>query len=539
MNKISPAHEAETGAVPVEEPDERGRDGSNERQGREGRDEADGGKSPPHDIIDLRKSDADGDKEGEGKPSDDPKARKEGGGNPEQDSKPDADTEQSEGKEADEPPPEAPPKIVFIAVGLVLLACLAWGAWSHWRSYSEAKQTTSETVNRPVEVRTQAAYREDSAMSLTLPGETDAFDTANIYARATGYISERRVDIGSRVKQGDLLVHIAAPDLDHQLAQAIAQKGQTEAAIAQAQTQVTQAEANVNLAKVNYARTNQLTQQGYESLQNRDTQQANVQTQEANVQSAKAGIRVAEANDRAQQATIDRLQALAAFEDVRAPFDGVITSRNVDTGDLINADASTGSPMFTISRDSTIRVTVRVPQNSAIGILNGLGATVHVPQMPDRPFKGRVQRTSGALLYSSRSLTAEVDVPNPDGLLRSGLYVTVDFEIPREHPNVTVPAEALIFNQQGLQVATVEDGKAKMHGVNIYRDHGTTIELRDGLDGGEHVVLSPPATLADGAQVKETREEDQKKDKDKKPDGDKGGKDAGSEKQAKSDDSQK
>lgn len=424
------------------------------------------------------------------------------------------------GEKKGEPPPKPPSRKVFAIVGLVLLACLAWGGYSHWRSYSESKQTASDTVNRAVDVRTTEAKREDTPLDLTLPGETEAFDMANIYARATGYIGERRVDIGSRVKQGDLLAHIAAPDLDQQLAQAIAQKGQVEAAREQARTQVTQAEANVNLAKVTFARTNQLTQQGYESVQNRDNQVANVQTQQANVEAAKAGVDVAEANVRAQQATIDRLQALAGFEDVRAPFDGVITARNIDTGDLVNADSSTGLPMFSIARDNIIRVTVRVPQSSATGIENGLEALVHVSQIPNRTFFGKVERTSQALLYSSRALTVEVDVPNDDGALRSGLYVTVSFKIPREHPDVNVPAEALIFNQRGLQVATVENDQVTMHSVTIYRDYGTTVDLREGLQGGERVVLSPPATLADKAKVKETREEEEKqKEEQKKPDG--------------------
>ncbi len=208
---------------------------------------------------------------------------------------------------------------------------------------------------------------------------------------------------------------------------------------------------------------------------------------------------------------IDRLKARTAFEDVRAPFDGVVAARNVDVGELVSADQSTGTPMFTAVRDSIIRVIVRVPQNVAAGIKNGLEAKVVVPQAPGQVFTGTVTRTSSAVLYSSRTLTTEVDIPNPTGALRAGLYVSVSFAIPRDTVEVNVPAEALIFNQKGTQVATVADGKVKMIPVDIARDNGTTLDLKDGLKGGERIVLNAPATLQDGAQAKEIREEDEQK----------------------------
>ena len=214
----------------------------------------------------------------------------------------------------DEPAPTPPPKSVFIVAGLVLLAALGWGAYAHWRDYRASQETASQNVERTIEVRTTEAKRLDQPIPVTLPGQTGAFDNANIYPRATGYIGERDVDIGSRVKKGDLLVRIVAPDLDAQLAQAVAQIGQSRAARVQAEAQVSQAEANMALAKVTYARTNQLTQQGYDTLQNRDNQQANVQSQQASVDSAKAGIGVADANIKAQQATIDRLPVLGRVQ---------------------------------------------------------------------------------------------------------------------------------------------------------------------------------------------------------------------------------
>jgi RND family efflux transporter MFP subunit len=424
------------------------------------------------------------------------------------DTKPRTGARQGDGNQ--EHPPAPPPKSVLVVAVLVVLGLLAWGGYEHWRSYSASAETTSETVDHVVDVQTTQAKRLDTFLTLDLPGQTEAFDTATIFPRATGYISKRRVDIGTRVKKDDLLVHIAAPDLDQQLAQAEAQMGQTRAALVQAQAQVAQAEANLNLAKVTFARTNRLTQQGYETQQNDDTQHANTQTQQANLDAANAGVKVADANVQAQQATIDRLKALTAFEDVVAPFDGVITARNVDIGDLVNADSTTASPMFAMVRDDIIRVIVRVPQSAAIGMRNGLPATVKVPQMPDHEFRGLVARSSVALLYSSRSLTTEVDVPNPKGDLRPGLYVSASFQVPRAQPEVNVPSEALIFNQHGMQVASVQDGKVSLHDVEIDRDHGTNVDLRNGLSGGERIVLNPPALLKDGTKVNEARQEDQK-----------------------------
>ncbi len=410
--------------------------------------------------------------------------------------------------EESEPPPPPPSRWVFAIVGLVLVGLLGWGAYNHWRLNGNAEDTQNKTLNMVPEVRTTAAKQQDAPIDLTLPGQTEAIDTANIFPRATGYITVRKVDIGSRVKKGDLLLHIAAPDLDQQLAQAVAQVGQVLAAEQQAQAQVSQAQANLNLAKVTLARTNSLTQQGYETLQNRDNQTANQASQQAAVDTAEAGVKVAQANIKAQQATVDRLKALTAFEDVTAPFDGVITTRNVDLGDLVNADSASTSPIFAMARDDVVRVRVQVPQSSAIGVRDGLEAKIEVPQMPGQVFTGKVARSSVALISSARTLSTEVDIPNPDGRLRPGLYVYLTIEVPRQQASIVVPAEALIFNQNGLQVAVVDRDAVKMHQIKIYRDYGTKVEISEGLDGGEQVVLSPPATLQDGAKVKATKADD-------------------------------
>jgi HlyD family secretion protein len=385
---------------------------------------------------------------------------------------------------------------------IVIVAMICWGAYAHWRQNEAAAQTQQETANFVPTVRVAVAKAEIDPIEVTLPGQTEPFETANILARATGYVSERKVDIGSRVKKGDLLVHIVAPDLDQQLSQAEAQLGQVRAAKAEAEAQVTQAQANLDLQKSNLQRADTLTKQGFETVRNQQTQQTTVQSDEAALVTSQAGVKVAEANVRAQQATVDRLRALAAFENVVAPFDGVISVRNVEVGDLVNADPTGGTPLFTVDHDEVLRILVRIPQYSAEGIRDGLDADVTVPGIPGKTFSGKVARNSRALLYASRTLSAEVDLANPNGELRPGLFANVTFKIPRAHPNVSISSDALMFDQHGMRVAVVENNEAKMHKINIYRDLGATVEVDEGLKGGEAVVISPPVDLTDGAKVK-------------------------------------
>jgi HlyD family secretion protein len=397
--------------------------------------------------------------------------------------------------------PNPPPRKLYWIVGLVVLVVLGIGAVGHWRTYAAAEQTQSEIKNEVPSVRTAPVKVLSDPRKVTLPGQTQGFDYANIFARATGYIAERHVDIGSVVKQGDLLAKIASPDLDRQLDQAEAQLQQMNAAVVQAKAQVDLSEANLRLGNVTYARIGALAQKGYETIQNRDNQAANVSSQQANVEAANAGVKVAEANVQAQQATVNRLKTLAGFEEVRAPFDGVVSARNVDVGDLVNADTGSGTPMFGIVQDDVLRVDVNVPQTLAAGIRDGLQAKVNVFELPDRSFAGTVARNAGALQSASRTLPVQIDVKNPDHTLKAGIFVNVEIDVPREHPNTEIPAEALIFNQEGLRVATVADGIVHLRPVKVYRDLGESLELDSGLNAGDQVVLNPPTDIHEGQKV--------------------------------------
>lgn len=398
---------------------------------------------------------------------------------------------------------QRPSKLVYAVPLVLLVGVVGWGAWLHWGTSRRAAEAQQQADDFLPTLRTATAKREDGPVTLVLPGATAPFDLAQLYARATGYVAERRVDIGSRVKKGDLLLVIAAPDLNAQLAQAAAQLGQTKAGLVQAQANVVSSKSSVDLARATNSRTSTLAAQGWETRQNADTTKAGVQSGAAGVDAAQAAVTVAEANIAAQVAAVQRLQALVGYLEVTAPFDGVVTARSVDVGNLVSADANGGTPLFTLQREDVLRVQVQVPQSGAVALRNGLNATLQVQELPGQDFLGTVSRNAVALDPASRTVLVEVDLPNGDGRLRPGLYVTVTFMIPRDHPGVVIPDEAVLFNGQGLRVAVVgQDGVVHMQNVSIQRDLGTTVELRDGLQGGEQVALSPPVDLADGQKIK-------------------------------------
>ncbi|WP_158744022.1 efflux RND transporter periplasmic adaptor subunit [Acidisphaera sp. L21] len=400
--------------------------------------------------------------------------------------------------------PRRIPRRPLLVAGVVVVALLGWGAWGQYDRAALASQTQQNTDDFVPTVQVAKAKLEDGPVTFTLPGTVSAFDQATIYARATGYIAERRVDIGSRVKKGDLLFRISAPDLDQQLAQANAQLVQTQAALAQSNAQVDQAKSSTRLANVTNGRTSTLANLGWETRQNADNTRLGLAGSQASQEAAQAAVKVAQANLAAQYATMQRLQQLKDYENVTAPFDGVVTSRNVDAGDLVSADSNgAGNTLLTIAHDNVVRVQINVPQSGAIGIHDGLDAKIYVPELPNRVFTGKVARSAVALAQSSRTMQAEVDVPNADGTLRPGLYVTVEIAIPRTSPGVVIPSEAVLFNGDGLRSMVVGDGGVvHMHDIAIYRDFGTSVEVNKGLAGGDSVVLSPPLTVADGGRVK-------------------------------------
>jgi len=326
------------------------------------------------------------------------------------------------------------------------------------------------------------------AFGVALPATTSAFSVANMFARASGYIDKRYVDIGDRVKEGQLLAEIVAPELDHQIAQAEATLGQLRAAVEQAQ-------ANKNLAQVTWDRDRGLVEKGWVTPQQGDIDRFTLNAREA-------ALGVAQANVAAQQAQLNVLYQQKAYQRVVAPFEGVVTQRNVDVGDLVHADTTTGTFMFTIMQSSVIRAQVYVPQDSAFGLGPGVDAVVRVPEIPDRTFPGKVARIADALQPGTRTLLTEVDIPNPDGTLTAGVYCTIELRVPRKTPSLLVPADAIIFNRNGLQVAVIEDGTAHIRKVSVTRDLGTQVEVGDGVKQGDQVIVNPPVSLIEGSKVR-------------------------------------
>jgi RND family efflux transporter MFP subunit len=379
---------------------------------------------------------------------------------------------------------------LILMAGCVLLLCatLGVGFWRHHALHAQVIATAEQPRELILKVRTALVRANPTIISLRLPAITQGFAQANIYARASGYISRREVDIGSNIKTGQLLVAINAPEVDHQIAQA-------EGTLARLQAALQQTAANRDLAQDTWNRDSRLVQQGDLSQQQGDVDRLNLEAQQA-------AVAVAAANIQAQAAQLQVLRQQKVYLSVLAPFNGIVTQRNVDVGDLVQGDATSGSFLFAVMQTDTIRIQLYVPQTEAFGVVPGVEAVLRVPEIPDRTFPGTVTRTANALQLDTRTLLTEVDVPNSDQALSPGLYCTVELRIPRKTPSLIVPSDAIIFNRNGLSIAVVEDGIARIRPVNVVRDFGTTVEVNRGVKDGDQVILTPPADLTDGRNVK-------------------------------------
>jgi RND family efflux transporter MFP subunit len=223
------------------------------------------------------------------------------------------------------------------------------------------------------------------------------------------------------------------------------------------------------------------------------------------VKARDAAVAVAQHNVTAQENVVKQLRQNRNYASVVAPFDGVITQRNVDVGSLVQGNATSGTFMFEIMHKDVIRVWVYVPQNAAFGVAPGVDAVVRVPELPGNEFQGKVTRIADAQQSDTRTLLTEIDLSNPDGALRSGVYCTVELKIPHRSVSFVVPADAIIFNRDGLQVAVVNDGKAEIRKVTVTRDFGTQVEVDAGVKKGDQVILNPPVNLVDGDKVQVRR----------------------------------
>lgn len=334
---------------------------------------------------------------------------------------------------------------------------------------------------------------------LVLPGDIQPVTEAPILARSTGYVKNRSVDIGDRVKAGQLLADIEAPELDQQVEQAQAALKQAQAAYDQATANYDQGKSNLDLASVTAQRYGNLASRGVVSRQENDQYQASYKSQQAQVAALEKAIAASKSAVASAEANLSRLRELQAYKQVKAPFAGVVTVRNVDVGALINAGSTL---LYRIAQIDTLRTYVNLPQGAADSVKVGQSAKLTVTNFPGRVFLGRVARTANALDPATRTLLVEIQVPNTGGELLPGMYSDVDLNIPVLEPPAEIPADALIVRSDGTQVAVLRpDQTVHYQKVEISRDYGDHLDLAGGLHAGEQVILHPNDSIHEGVKV--------------------------------------
>ena len=366
-----------------------------------------------------------------------------------------------------------------ILVAAAVLAALAFLLYSgiHSRAVAESrlKQRTEEAAIPTVVV----VFPREGAptQEIVLPGNTQAFSDAPIYARTSGYLKRWYFDIGAHVQKGQLLAEIETPEVDQQLLQARAD--------------LDTAQANLNIAKITASRWQDLVSTGSVSQQETDQAVSNLSAVKAAAESSAANVR--------------RLEQLQAFEKVYAPFDGIITTRNTDIGALIDAGASTQpKELFHIAAIRKLRLYVAVPEVYSRAARSGAPATLTLDEFPGQTFHGTLVRNANSIDIASRTLLVEVDVDNPTGQLLPGAYVFVHLKLPDQSRSVTIPSNTLIFRKEGLQVGLVRDGKAELVPVKISRDYGSSVEIVSGLQTTDAVIVDPSDSLVGGMPVRLT-----------------------------------
>jgi multidrug efflux pump subunit AcrA (membrane-fusion protein) len=429
---------------------------------------------------------------------------------------------------------------------IALVVILGAGAAVYLLGYLPRERTTKQldaaaAVRRvtPPLVNAAVVKRAASSTQLMLPGNITPITEAYIYARAAGYLKRRYVDIGDRVQAGQKLADIEAPDLDQQVSQSRAALAQAQGQLGQTQATLEQLIATRDLAEITWQRYKILTADGAVSRQDGDNQSTAAKTSSANVIAQQKTVRAMEEFVNASQATLDRLLALQGYEQVTAPFAGVITARNVDVGALISAtgsslgptrsntaapsDVPSGGEIFRLAEISKLRILIAVPQTNAPGVRVGQAATVTVQQSPNLSFPGRVTRTSSSLDAQSRTLLTEVDVDNPKGTLLPGMYAMVSFLTDRSDPPFMVPDAALVIRSSGAVLAVLQpltpDEQQKTRALGLDpatlarvrrvhfqtvepgRDYGLELEVPAGLKVGDEVAVDPSDAVQEGALV--------------------------------------
>jgi RND family efflux transporter MFP subunit len=362
--------------------------------------------------------------------------------------------------------------ILGFAAFFILAAAISTGLISRARANSELqRQTLHDSIPTVAVLHPQVT---SGAQEVVLPGNMQAFMDTPIWARASGYLKAWYVDIGARVKQGQLLAEIESPEVDQQLEQA---------------------KENLNTSQANL-KLSQITAERYTNLFKTDS------VAKQDVDNAVQDAAAKGATVKAAQANVSRLQQMVGYEKVYAPFDGVITARNIDVGALVNADTNTsGKELFHLASTSTLRVYVSVPEAYSRSATPGVNALLTLNEFPGRQFKGMIVRNADAIDINSRTLLVEVDVRNSTGELLPGSYVSVHLKLPSKIQAVVIPANALLFRSEGLRVAIVRSGRTVLQPVLLGRDFGDTVEVVSGITPNDSVIANPSDSIVSGQQV--------------------------------------
>jgi RND family efflux transporter MFP subunit len=370
--------------------------------------------------------------------------------------------------------------VIAVLVVIIVAGVVVMGVVPRLRAKAALRSETRDLAIPTVVVI--HPKRGDPQQEIVLPGNMQAFEDAPIFARTNGYLKKWYVDIGGHVKTGQLLADIETPEVDQQLLVARAD--------------LNTAQANLNLSKITADRFDGLKNTDSVSKQDVDNAHGDFEAKKATVASAQSNVR--------------RLEETQAFNKIYAPFDGIITARNTDIGQLIDSGSGGAArEMFHIQSTRVLRVYINVPQQYSQAAKPGLSADLTLAEFPGRRFKGELVRTANAIQQSSRTLLVEVDVNNATGELLPGGYTEVHLKLPETVPTFILPVNTLIFRSQGLQIATVQDGKATLVPIVLGRDFGSEVEVVSGLSGQESVMVNPPDSLVEGEQVQIAQNQEQ------------------------------
>jgi RND family efflux transporter MFP subunit len=365
--------------------------------------------------------------------------------------------------------------VVAVVAFLLVAAVYVGGVLPRVKARAALKTETAEMAIPTVAVVQPQPTA--PAQELVLPANVQPYIVAPIYARTNGYLKAWYVDIGTHVKQGQLLAVIETPEIDHQLQQARAN--------------LATAQANLNLSRITAERFQGLLKSNSVAQQDTDNAVGTYNANQAIVQSNSANVK--------------QLEALQSFQKIYAPFDGIITVRNTDVGALINSGSGGGptTQLFQIAQPQKLRVYANVPEAYSKAVREGMTARLTLAEFPGRQFEGKLVRTAEAIDPATRTLLVEISVNNPTGTLFSGSYAEVHIKLPGGASTFTIPVSALLFRSEGLRVATVQDGnQAQLVAVTAGHDFGDRIEIVAGLKGGESIVLNPPDSISSGQQVR-------------------------------------